>query len=149
MNRPINNSHLEQVEGVSDKIVTHADLPTLQMMRNCTGDGAESAVLLDRLIAAAEADAPPLPKGWVVYTDGDGGERVFWHRDGVLHFGRDDLPVWSPDADELARCAPLRPTVTEADVERAAVVFMDRIPEQTYREVTRDILKAAGIEVQP
>ena len=70
---------------MNDKIITHEDLDLLREMREQADYGRiHQAPLLDRLIAAAEADAPPLPEGWVVYTYTDGAQSVFWHSAGEL-----------------------------------------------------------------
>ena len=76
------------MEGLmNDKIVTHEDLPMLRGVRNrlSTAPGSERD-LLDRLIAAAEADEPPLPEGWVVLTTPSTGSKriLFHHPDGSL-----------------------------------------------------------------
>ena len=131
---------------MTDKIVTYADLNALRALRSdCSEFEKDEQRLLDRLIAAAEADAPPLPEGWVVYADSEDGQRVFWHSSGDLSIYK-DAGLWSSDRGDLARCTPLRPTITEAEFEAAVATLEDRFV-QTSRGITRDMFKAAGIEV--
>lgn len=143
---------------MSDKIVTHEDLAAIEALGGAAREWSKQEAIavksfLSRLRAAAKADAPPLPEGWAIRTHPNGDqEACYSHGDGTFS-------VWLPADDRSVKFhvgdwphvtfTPLRPTITEADAERAAVVLMDRIPTQTYRDVTRDMLKAAGIEVQP
>src|SRR5699024_9219915 len=88
---------------------------------DCSEFEKDEQRLLDRLIAAAEADAPPLPEGWVL-LDTTKGRRALWHEDGDL-YEHDMLGggVWAKVAEVDRRLlTPLRPTVTEADVEALA-----------------------------
>ena len=105
--------------------------------------------LLTRLIEAAEADQPPLPEGWVVLDmPPQGSRRVLWHEAGCLYVGPNghehlgDVGAF----DRRDRLTPLRPTVTEADVEKAAMVINDDgiLPRPA---VMRAAFEAAGIEV--
>ena len=136
-----------------EKVVTHADLYTLRRARGVFRDSTPQARLLDRLIAAAEADPPPLPEGWVVERNPDGESRIVWHKDGVTS-------MWSDGTYETINArsssiTPLRPTVTEADVEKAAYAIFREREGVRYEGCTRDAFlgdaraafKAAGIEV--
>lgn len=157
---------------MNDKIVTHADRQPLADLRQWIAhqpdhpwtDVRRSHLIdtLDRLIAAAEADAPPLPEGWVLHDDGLLGSRVFWHRGGDLYYQRECRDMWHRDITPIRKyLTPLRPTVTEADVERAARAAAEQstaikrdvwsaVPESTqelWRSVARAAFAAAGIEV--
>ena len=150
---------------MTDKTVTYGDLSVLRVARDETGDGAVVA-LLDRLIAAAEADRPPLPEGWylVSVTNQEGehvGNRMVFHADGSL-YERDDRNWYYGALDTMRdRLTPLRPAVTEADVEKATQVLYgvgdldDGWPEwasedvrSAYRNKVRAAFEAAGIEVR-
>lgn len=152
---------------MTDKLVTHEDLAVLRDLRNSEGfyDGDAADALLNRLIAAAEADVPPLPEGWVLATFGDGGRQPLYHRDGGF-FIKDDGSLPIPlTAEERDRLTPLRPTVTEADVEKAAASIRDQLVSWAadvpswdeiavsdrahYRRLAIAAFTAAGIEVQP
>ena len=156
---------------MNDKIVGYEDLATLRNIRTevcrpnnhptgCTCPGSE---LLDRLIAAAEADRPPLPEGWVLLRDHNGSHRALWHNDGVL-FDRDDSTgcraVVGSRVAPHDRLTPLRPPATEADVEKAAraahtaefIAEWSALHEGTrasYKRQIRAAFEAAGIEVTP
>ena len=108
---------------MTDKTVTYADLDDLRFLRvaaETEPDQHPAILLVDRLIAAAEADRPPLPEGWVVYRGEYGGQAVYWHRNGALYEDTNDPGPWDYVEPNRDRLTPLRPTVTEADVERAA-----------------------------
>lgn len=157
---------------MSDKLVTHDDLDALRGIRHAAtsidswcpeGEVTPGPLaLLDRLIAAAEADQPPLPEGWVIRKHG----AVHYHRAGVLYSNADCTQVTWQEHDverELREgsLTPLRPTVTEADVERAARVAWDAMHRHATWEALphgyqaalirtqRAAFGAAGIEVQP
>lgn len=146
---------------MNDKIVTHEDLDLLREMREQADYGRiHQAPLLDRLIAAAEADQPPLPEGWVLHTTPAGSRAVFWHRDGYLYqWDDDDDAVHPVQPFPSSTTVPLRPTVTEADVEKATEAWLSDLemlgvhPEgglfQTAKGTIRAAFKAAGIEVTP
>lgn len=87
----------------AEKIITHDDLDALQDIRELAAvrSWPRSCALLDRLIAAAEADAPPLPEGWHLW----------------------DNPVAT--ADDRDRLTPLRPTVTESAEDEHLAVACD------------------------
>ncbi len=104
---------------MSDPIVTHADLPDFERLRFAVANRASERALLDRLIAAAKADAPPLPEGWVLAEVDDGSHRVLWRKGGV-GYSFDDCAGNRYALEDFVSVTPLRPTVTEADVERAA-----------------------------
>ena len=142
---------------MNDKIVTHEDLSALRGIREAATslttyypDDATAKLtplaLLDRLIAAAEADQPPLPEGWVLLRDHNGSHRALWHNDGVL-FDRDD----STDCRAIVgsrvaphdRLTPLRPTVTESQIKAVAE---DCLCEPS---TIRQHLAATGVEVTP
>lgn len=140
---------------MTDKIVTRDDLPVLRDLRRAGHDGEPEAALLDRLIAAAEADQPPLPEGWVLLRLADNSQRVLWHHDGRLSVLRTQTGLWGDwfgDAEaKRDRLTPLRPTVTEADVERVASERwreVDSPGSLAYQQkVTYDVVKRLGIEV--
>ena len=149
---------------MTDKIVTHADLPVIDTLASLRpsmfrDEDAYQAVseFLARARAAAEADAPPLPEGWVLLNTTK-GRRALWHEDGDL-YEHDMLGggVWIKVAEvDRNRLTPLRPTVTEADVERAAEVGRQKFlsnatpagPEG-WVVATRAAFQAADIEVTP
>ena len=135
---------------MTDKIVTHEDLPMLRKCRAaCEDADGPVALLFDRLIAAAEADRPPLPEGWVVYDTGNDGQTVYWHEAGRLFVyrasvvDREGLEVERFTRDRLT---PLRPAVTEADVERAAQTLGKWTADYRKTTILR-IFEAVGIEV--
>ena len=152
---------------MTDKLVTHDDLDAIKVIeRECANPtcSGEAADLLRRLRAAAEADAPPLPEGWVVHTNGLGTQRVYWHKDGVLYNCVNDGVGYGTgldiDRDDRDRLAPLRPAVTEADVEKAAMVLYEvdciedgwplwasEAAKIHCRKTARAALAAVGIEV--
>ena len=157
---------------MNDKIVTHEDRNTLDdAFRWIDGVpvGQEAICgkrrvleLLTRLIAAAEADQPPLPNGWVLLNlRGDDECTPLWHQDDTLWTTPSARTVWSTNVAKYRdRLTPLRPTVTEADVEKAAMVLYevdcieDGWPEwaseaaRTHcRKLTRAAFAVAGIEV--
>ena len=140
---------------MNDKIVTHEDLSALRGIREAATspdtyypDDATAKLtplaLLDRLIAAAEADQPPLPEGWVLLRDHNGSHRALWHNDGVL-FDRDDSTgcraVVGSRVAPHDRLTPLRPTVTESQIKAAAE---DCLCEPS---TIRQHLAATGVEV--
>lgn len=151
-----------------DNPVTYADRTDLlnlrAMVEDFDSDAAERQThLLDRLIAAAEADQPPLPEGWVLLRYSDGSHGVFYYpgRGDVLT--RYDNGTGGTISVEAVRkdLAPLRPTVTEADVEKAADrarrayteagqawEFISDSTRQRWVAVARAAFKAAGIEVR-
>ena len=146
---------------MTDKTVTYADLGVLRdidaAVRGHDVDASAVAALLDRLIAAAEADRPPLPEGWYLWDAGGArsvvyvtGEHMSRWDDGDGYFGKADRDLLTP----------LRPTVTEADVEKAAQVlygvevldggwpeWASEDAKSAYRNVARAAFGAAGIEV--
>ena len=150
-----------------DKLVTHEDRLIIEDIFSAStpDDWTEeqkeaSADLYRRLIAAAEADQPPLPEGWVVESYPDGISRIVWHKGGATS-------MWSDGKYETvtgpgSRLTPLRPTVTEADVEKAALCYYDDDSEglaewpewsgpmsrQHCKQRARAVLAAAGIEVR-
>ena len=139
-------------------VVTYADLMALHDLRATYNPTPGDAIdkLLDRLIAAAEADRPPLPEGWVLHTTPAGSRAVFWHRDGYLQqWDDDDRPSRRVQQFPGSTTTPLRPTVTEADVEKAVDVYMEArglSSWQTQEEIPpalRAAFEAAGIEVTP
>lgn len=116
-------------------IVTHADLQTLRRLRNkdehlrewSQKEIADTDVLLDRLIAAAEADAPTLPEGWYLWRDEHSGAstavyvkggRISRWDDGDGLFGQ----VIPGNRDRLT---PLR-SITEAEFRAAALAEIER-----------------------
>lgn len=143
---------------MSDPIVTRADLDVLRgIYRRLIPEEDYERDLLVRLIDAAEADTPPLPDGWVMAKDSGGARRVMWHQDGAL-WTYDDGSVSDFSFDYFKAVSPLRPTVTEADVERAAeaawrkqtgnAATWNHLPE-LWLDIVRAAFAAAGIEVQP
>jgi hypothetical protein len=155
--------------------VTHADLDTLRTLRQSYGPdrevkcGGSVTDLLDRLIAAAEADQPPLPEpeqiGSVVRATcvhGSTGVFVKQGEDSWIalpgQWGR-TIQQQSDQWEDLFDITPLRPTVTEADVERAAIAYMSSGEDTEWdgdeseaaknhaRLAVRTVLTAAGIEV--
>ena len=131
---------------MNDKIkVPHEYLPTLRRMR----DGSIIPSDLDKVdefIAAAEADRPPLPEGWVTETRPDGSSRTVWHKDGVTS-------LWSNGDGETitghgSRLTPLRPTVTAAELHRAWM-FLDDAGAILDRDDLGTALGQIGIEVRP
>ena len=140
---------------MTDKPVTHEDLSVLRGLRDrLTPEDDYERDLLDRLIAAAEADAPPLPEGWVLLRFADGAQRVLWHHNGLLSVVYPTRRPLSTDyfgtvEGRRERLTPLRPTVTEADVEKASQVLRRRgMVDYRSGEVARELLTAAGVEVQ-
>ena len=143
---------------MTDPIVTHADLKILRRLRvdeadlsNAPNDDAVIR-LLDRLIEAAEADAPTLPEGWYLYARYGGGQAVLFVDDegDVLEHTGSDQRVGTV-ADLRDRLTPLRPTVTEADFSRArdrAWAVLGNIPVSTAEAALRAAFEAAGIEVR-
>lgn len=163
--------------------IRHVDLPALRETRSVLLEAgyapdAYPVAMTDRLIAAAEADAPPLPAGWYLLDQNPGDGLLDFHRQGwvyaLWHDGEGGL--WSRPGKATVqggayfgkvelfrdRLTPLRPTVTEADVERAAEAWLeDRMsgvapwcclhPEQRdpYLRSMRAAFEAAGIEVTP
>lgn len=145
---------------MNEKVVTYEDLDDLLRIKEAVGN-AGCGVLVDRLIAVARADAPPLPEGWYLWRDEHGGTstavyvkggRISRWDDGDGLFGQ----VTPGNRDRLT---PLRPTVTEADIEKAAYAIFrehDRngvefsgIARGTSLAAAREAFRAAGIEVQP
>ena len=135
---------------MTDKLVTHDDLDTLRHIRAYTINSlGERGELLDRLIAAAEADQPPLPEGWVLATFSDSGRQALYHRDGGF-FIRDDETLPIPlTAEERDRLTPLRPTITAEDVERATAAVRKHQGTVTYEVLANLVVDALGIEVTP
>lgn len=143
------------------KIVTYVDLGLLQAMRQSATYRGATTDLLDRLIAAAETVDPPLPEGWVLLYDpgyGD-GPRVVWHRANCLFIRRDDVLHWGTVAEHRNNLTPLRPKVTEADIERGAIAAheaeyiakwaaLHETTQAGIRNMIRAALAAAGIEVE-
>lgn len=63
---------------MNDKIITHEDLEALELMRDWAEGYVPVEQIVARLIAAAEADKPALPEGWVLLNN-SGKHRVLWH----------------------------------------------------------------------
>lgn len=149
------------VQAMNDKLVTYADLDTLRRARVVLRDGTPQASLLDRLIAAVEDDAPPLPEGWVLRHCGSETYQALYHKgDGKLRMWKQGAPVGliGDPGFTRDRLTPLRPTVTEADVEKAARAAHESewtgawtdLHEETrasYAKQVRAALDALGIEV--
>lgn len=147
---------------MTEKIITHEDLPhiaAIEKMMDRGGPGIPVGQwndLIDfvkHLRITAEADAPPLPEGWVLLTRHDGTSRVLWHYDGDLYLKDDRTRMFTTDPALFRdRCTPLRPTITEAD-RRAAIHAAEAAfaaaPDwfDAFERVTDAVLKAAGIEV--
>src|SRR5690606_39638419 len=70
------------------KVVTRQDLAILRRIRKEGDRSPEADALLDRLIAAAEADAPPLPEGWVLHSEG-GHRHPYYHERGHIYASAD------------------------------------------------------------
>ena len=136
---------------MTDKTVTYADLDAIAVIeRECSALSCEGQAieLLRRLRAAAEADRPPLPEGWVVYDDGIQGARVYWHQDGDLYHSRSCRDKWHRDITPIRhRLSPLRPTITREDLKRAHISWLRR-PGSTL-EALRAAFEAAGVVVEP
>lgn len=153
---------------MTDKLVTHQDLNTIEDARRWIANvpvghevngKARVLDLLDRLRVEAEADAPPLPEGWVAVTVRPGSEAVFWHRDGGLYQWADDDEVWEIPQSVRKTLTPLRPTVTAEDVEKAAEAArgksgyypwgaVDESMRDAWRKIARTAFEAVGIEVR-
>ena len=142
--------------------IPHEHLTRLEYLRGLKVEPGDVRDMLDDLIAAAQADQPPLPEGWVVLDGSDGGQYAYWHKGNRLYGGKGGhaYKIEATAESMRDRLAPLRPTVTEADIEKAAMALygVDDIengwPEwaveaakTTARKKARDILAAAGIEV--
>lgn len=177
---------------MSDKApITHEDLPhiaTIEKMMDRGGPGIPAGQWNDmvefvkHLRITAEADAPPLPEGWVdiepsEVREGDIVSVYYKGRDdheghrytGQVRGGEGLLDITDPDHGHIVvwvagsarkpdgmtdyrRLTPLRPTITEADVERAmtatAKAYRDAPPmRNAWHDVARAAFKAAGIEV--
>ena len=140
----------------TDKIVTHADLDAIKVIERecasipCSGEAAD---LLRRLRAAAEADQPPLPEGWVLLEDANGrGQIPYWHESGWLFSQRDSvsgIPGAMRAASVRHRLSPLRPTITETDLEKAAEAADEYASDEwSWTALMKRAFEAAGIEVQ-
>jgi len=138
---------------MNDKVITHADLDTLRQVRTWCSQEAEAlaAALLDRLIAAAEADQPPLPEGWVVLgMPTKGSRRILWHEAGCLYVGPNGHEhLGDVDAfDRRNRLSPLRPTISRADFDRAWETHKAEVGT-VYGTALHAAFEAAGVEVRP
>lgn len=142
---------------MTDIKIPHTNLPALRRMLDGSIIPADLDVVRE-FIAAAEADQPPLPEGWVVLELGGGTSRAYYHCDGHLREWTLGTPIGAVGSEKFPRdrLTPLRPTITEADVEkgmaamreRRGLTWMDRT-DGTVRADVEAILTAAGIEVTP
>lgn len=149
---------------MSDKAITHEDLPhiaAIEKMMDRGGPGVPSGQWNDlvefvkHLRITAEAAVPPLPEGWVVYTREGGLQQVLYHHGGGMCSTYHAHDYVGRAHYDLSRLTPLRPTITEADVERAVEAYADTLegPGSGGYAVRRSVairaaLKAAGIEVE-
>ena len=144
---------------MTDKIVTYGDLEQLREMRDEVLDhysdrGPAAGDLLDRLIAAAEADRPPLPEGWYWLREESGDRRL------VRVQPNGDITVTERGSVHIAtldslrggrdRLTPLRPTITEADVEKAAQAIgaHRRSLGTLNNKLARAAFEAAGVVIE-
>ena len=148
---------------MNDKIVTHEDLDAARALAEAANrHGTEASRELARsILAAAEADQPPLPEGWVLLRYKDGSHGVFYYSgrgDALTRYdnGTGGI-IWVEDMRD--RLTPLRPTVTEADVEKAARAGHEAEytaawgalhveTREAYKRQVRAAFAAAGIEVR-
>ena len=145
-----------------EKLITYADLDTLRGVRRIFRDGTPRASLLDRLIAAAEADQPPLPEGWYAFESVTHGTLHVYVKGGMV--SASDVCVcdecsWGRVIDYVHRLTPLRPTATPEQIEAAARVVsgypkeswagMSTVAKGHHLDRALGILAAAGIEVRP
>lgn len=104
---------------MNDIKIPHGYLSLLRNLRESVG-AVDTDVMLQRFIEAAEADAPPLPEGWYAFESVmHGNLRVYVRAGGTVYQSDACTCVecyWGPVGDFAHRLAPLRPTVTEADV---------------------------------
>lgn len=141
---------------MTDIKIPHDRLPALRRMLDGSIIPADMDVVRE-FIAAAEADRPPLPEGWVL-VEADGQSFPYWHDDGHLYQGvttdgagtrHHDLCA-SYDRDHLT---PLRPTVTAEDVERAAEALREERMKGACHDfdavLVRVALNAAGVVIEP
>lgn len=140
---------------MNDKIVTHADLDAIALIESAVDQhnpGMAARVLVQKLRAAAEADQPPLPDGYAIRTAGvfqylhfvKGGQVSDCRRtDDELDYPED------PSVYQHSTWEPLRPTITEADVEKAIDAYFeaDMSGDITDRGAFRKAFEAAGVEV--
>ena len=137
---------------MTDKTVTYEDLDAIAVIeRECSALSCEGQAieLLRRLRAAAEADRPPLPEGWVLLRLEDEEYTALWHQDGMLWTTSSAMTLWSNNlARHRDRLTPLRPTIAEADVEKAADAFLAASEGMSTKGSLRAAFEAAGIEVR-
>lgn len=148
---------------MSDKAITHEDLPhiaTIEKMMDRGGPGIPAGQWNDlvefvkHLRITAEADRPPLPEGWVLLVGDDGGLYPYWHEDNRLSNGKGKA-AYKIEATAAAlrdRLTPLRPTITEDDVDKAAQALyvlqsVEAAEQDRFLTLARAAFKAAGIEV--
>ena len=143
---------------MNDKIITHEDLNALRAINDSLPvslvQEGPAQHLLDRLIAAAEADQPPLPLGTVAWvTKRTTGQRLIGQRIAMGCNGT--RPAWQVgeatwwDRD-LSDVEPLDPTVTAEQRDRVADEIWDQsvgVAKSAMREAMVDAFKAAEIEV--
>ena len=144
--------------------IPHEHLTRLEYLRGLKVEPGDVRDMLDDLIAAAQADQPPLPEGWVVLDGSDGGQYAYWHKGNRLYGGKGGhaYKIEATAESMRDRLTPLRPTVTEADVEKAAQAAAEEstavsrdvwgaMPEGTqslWRAVARAVFAVAEIEVE-
>ena len=133
---------------MNDKTVTHEDLPMLRKCRAvCEDIDGPVALLFDRLIAAAEADQPPLPEGWYWVERGE-GRCAAYVKDGLISPFDSGEDTWGSVDRYRNRLTPLRLTVTEAEVEKVADIIEERAIDMTYADLAYAVVEALGIEVK-
>lgn len=146
---------------MKDQIVTYADLQDLReakavVHRHLAVDGP-AGTLLDRLIAAAEADAPDYPLGTVAHITRRGGQRLVGQRVALGPGGsrlawQVGTSLWFDSG--VVEVEPVRPAVTESDMEQAATAIYRRLGTGVgvsvgkAWEIAYEAFEAAGIEVQ-
>lgn len=147
-----------------EKLVTYKDLPVLRRILEAVGHSG-CGPLVQRLIAAAEADRPTLEDGIYEAPDEDGDYRLVYVRDG--RYSKYRLPDGAPlgggyllPADTSTwRRIDGPPTVTPKRFEEAARAVSGYSESQwatlsegikdCYRARARKVLTASGVEVQP
>lgn len=131
---------------MTDKLVTHEDRDAIAYLIGLIGPITDAdpktmsaaADFLGRAAAAAEADQPPLPEGWVIREDGG----AHYHRDGEMFTNADcRTRTWSREDAMAQEWTPLRPAVTESQIKAAAEDCL------CGPSTIRQHLAAVGIEV--